>query len=141
MADGWSKSISASSGMIRMSLEDMGEQIASFRMNPADIKLVQRCQEVSAFFEDLRDKTPDNATLEEAAQFNDEMETKICYLLGYDAKQSLFGLLSATSIMGDGNLFIVHVMDQILKAVGPEIKKRQQAMAKAVSKHTAKYQK
>lgn len=134
------KSVSSSLMKFTFSDED-GEVVASFRMNPADIKLVQRCQEVSAFFENLRDKTPDNATLEEAAQFNDEMETKICYLLGYDAKQSLFGLLSATSIMGDGNLFVVHVMDQILKAVGPEIKKRQQAMAKAVSKHTAKYQK
>lgn len=134
------KSVSSSLMKFTFSDED-GEVVASFRMNPADIKLVQRCQEVSAFFEDLRDKTPDNATLEEAAQFNDEMETKICYLLGYDAKQSLFGLLSATSIMEDGNLFVVHVMDQILKAVGPEIKKRQQAMAKAVSKHTAKYQK
>jgi len=134
------KSVSSSLMKFTFSDED-GEVVASFRMNPADIKLVQRCQEVSTFFENLRDKTPDNATLEEAAQFNDEMETKICYLLGYDAKQSLFGLLSATSIMGDGNLFVVHVMDQILKAVGPEIKKRQQAMAKAVSKHTAKYQK
>ena len=134
------KSVSSSLMKFTFSDED-GEVVASFRMNPADIKLVQRCQEVSAFFENLRDKTPDNATLEEAAQFNDEMETKICYLLGYDAKQSLFGLLSATSIMGDGTLFVVHVMDQILKAVGPEIKKRQQAMAKAVSKHTAKYQK
>ena len=133
---------SVSSSLLKFTFSDEeGEVVASFRMIPADIKLVQRCQEVSAFFEDLRDKTPDNATLEEAAQFNDEMETKICYLLGYDAKQSLFGLLSATSIMGDGNLFVVHVMDQILKAVGPEIKKRQQAMAKAVSKHTAKYQK
>ena len=134
------KSVSSSLLKFTFSDED-GEVVASFRMNPADIKLVQRCQEVSAFFEDIRDKIPDNATLEDAGKFNDELENKICYLLGYDAKTSLFGLFSATSIMGDGNMFVVHVMDQILKAVGPEIKKRQQAMAKAISKHTAKYQK
>lgn len=121
--------------------DEDGEVVASFRMNPADIKLAQRCQEVSDFFEDIRDKTPDNATLEDVVKFNDELEDKICYLLGYDAKTSLFGLLSATSVMGDGNMFVVHVMDQIIKSVGPEIKKRQQAMAKAISKHTAKYQK
>lgn len=129
-----------SSSLLKFTFSDEdGEVVASFRMNPTDIKLVQRCQEVSVFFEELRDKTPDNATLEDAVKFNDELEEKICYLLGYDAKQSLFGLLSASSIMGDGNLFVMHVMDQILKAVGPEIKKRQQAMAKAVSKHVAKY--
>lgn len=133
---------SVSSSLLKFTFSDEeGEVVASFRMNPADIKLVQRCQEVSAFFEDIRDKIPDNATLEDACKFNDELENKICYLLGYDAKTSLFGLFSATSIMGDGNMFVVHVMDQILKAVGPEIKKRQQAMAKAISKHTAKYQK
>lgn len=134
------KSVSSSLMKFTFSDED-GEVVASFRMNPADIKLAQRCQEVSAFFEDMRDKTPDNATLEDIVKFNDELEDKICYLLGYDAKRSLFGLLSATSVMGDGNMFVVHVMDQILKSVGPEIKKRQQAMAKAISKHTAKYQK
>ena len=121
--------------------DEEGEVIDSFRMNPADVKLAQRCNEISTFFEDLRDNTPENATLEDAVHLNDELEDKICYLLGYDAKQSLFGLISATSIMGDGNMFVVHVMDQIIKAVGPEIKKRQQAMAKAVSKHTAKYKK
>ena len=129
-----------SSSLLKFTFSDEdGEVIASFRMNPADVKLAQRCQEVSAFFEELRDKTPDNATLEDAVKFNDELEEKICYLLGYDVKQSLFGLISATSIMGDGNLFVVHVMERITKAVGPEIKKRQQAMAKAVSKHVAKY--
>lgn len=131
-----------STSLLKFTFSDEdGEVIASFRMNPADVKLAQRCNEISTFFEELRDNTPENATLEDAVHLNDELEDKICYLLGYDAKQSLFGLISATSIMGDGNMFVVHVMDQIIKAVGPEIKKRQQAMAKAVSKHTAKYKK
>ena len=134
------KSVSSSLMKFTFSDED-GEVVASFRMNPADIKLTQRCEEVCAFFEGIQDKTPDNATFEDVVKFNDEVEDKICYLLGYDAKTSLFGLLSATSVMGDGNMFVVHVMDQIIKSVGPEIKKRQRAMAKAISKHTAKYQK
>lgn len=118
-----------------------GEVIASFRMNPADIKLAQRCKEISAYFEDLREKTPETATLEDAVKFNDELEDKICYLLGYDAKPSLFGIISATSIMGDGDLFAVHVINKIVESVGPEIQKRKDAMAQAVAKHTAKYTK
>ena len=38
-------------------------------------------------------------------------------------------------------MFVVHVMNKIVEAVGPEINKRKQSMAKAVAKHTAKYQK
>lgn len=117
-----------------------GEVLASFRMNPGDIKLAHRCQEISSFFENLSKNTPEHATIEDAVKFNDELEEKFCYLLGYDAKQSLFGLLSATSIMEDGNMFAVHVLDKITEHVGPEIQKRKQAMSAAVSKHIAKYQ-
>ena len=121
--------------------DENGDVVSSFRMNPADIKLAHRCQELSAYFHNLARRVSENETLEDAIKFNDEIEEKICYLLGYDARQSVFGLISATSVMGDGNLFVVHVMNQISKAVGPEIKKRQQAMANAVSKHTGKYKK
>lgn len=121
--------------------DDEGETVASFRMNPADVKLAQRCQEISAYFEGLRDKTPQTATLNDAVALNDELEGKICYLLGYDAKQSLFGQISATSVMSDGNMFVVHVMNKIIDVIGPELQKRKQSMAKAVKKHTAKYEK
>lgn len=120
--------------------DDDGEVIASFRMNPADVKLAQRCQEVAAFFDELKEKTNNTETLEDALKFNDELESKFCYLLGYDAKQSLFGFLSATSVLGDGRMFAVCVMDRIVEAVVPEIQKRKQSMEAAVAKHTAKYQ-
>ena len=62
---------SVSSSLLKFTFrDDEGGVVAFFRMNPADIKLVQRCQEVSAYFEERRDKIPDNATLEEAAQYN-----------------------------------------------------------------------
>ncbi|MBO5837281.1 MAG: hypothetical protein J6Q92_05245 [Oscillospiraceae bacterium] len=121
--------------------DEDGEVVASFRMNPADVKLAQRCQEISAYFRDIRDQIPETATLEDAVKFNDELEDKICYLLGYDAKQSLFGIISATSILGDGNLFAVRVVNKIVESVGPEIQKRKNAMQQAVEKHTAKYTK
>lgn len=121
--------------------DDEGEIVASFRMNPADVKLAQRCQDVSTYFEGLKDKMPKAATLDDVVKFNDELEEKICYLLGYDAKESLFGMISATSVMSDGNMFVVHVMNKIIEAIEPELRKRKQSMAAAVAKHTAKYAK
>lgn len=120
--------------------DEDGEVVASFRMNPADIKLCKRCQEVSAYYESLKDRTSEAASIDEVAQFNDELEEKICYLLGYNARESLFGMISATSIMADGNMFAIHVMNKIVEVVGPEIKKRQKSMEKA-AEYTAKYQK
>jgi hypothetical protein len=135
-----SKNISIGSAFLKFTFTDEdGEVFSSFRLNPADIKLGQRCQELAAYFSSLSERIPQTATVEEAVKFNDEMEDKICYLLGYDAKQSLFGQISATSIMADGNMFAVHVMNQIVDAVGPEIEKRKNAIKKA-EQYTAKYQ-
>lgn len=120
--------------------DDEGEVFASFRMNPADVKLAKRFQESGEYFKNIGDKMPQNASLDDVFQFNEELEEKICYLLGYDAKQSLFGQVSATSIMEDGNLFILHVFNVIAEKVAPELQKRKQSMAAAVAKHTAKYQ-
>lgn len=120
--------------------DDDGDILASFRMNPADVKLIQRCQDTSDYFENLSGKVPENAGVNDVLTFNNEIEEKICQLLGYDAKQSLFGLISATSIMADGRMFAVHVMDKIIEAVGPELERRKQSMAAAVAKHTAKYE-
>ena len=121
--------------------DEDGDVLASFRINPLDMKLAQRFQEASAFFEDLQSKTPENATLDEIIKLNDAIEEKICFVLGYDARESLFGQISATSIMGDGTMFITLVVEKILDHIGPEIERRQKSMNKAVEKHTAKYTK
>lgn len=131
---------SLSSSFQKYQFTDDGEVIASFRMNPADIKLAQRLQDAGDYFEELGDNMPENATIEDAIKFNDAIEQKICDVLGYDARASLFGLVSATSIMADGNMFVMHVLDVIKEHAFPEIQKRNQAMAAAVAKHTAKYE-
>lgn len=130
------------SALVKFTFSDAeGDVIASFRMNPADVKLANRCKEVSEFFKNLRDNAPDNASLEDVVKFNDELEDKICYLLGYDAKDALFGHVSATTICEDGELFAVKVINAIIEAVVPEMQKRKAAMVSAIAKHTAKYKK
>lgn len=119
---------------------DDGYEYASFRVNPTDVKLAKRFQEVGEYFKNIGDRLPENASLDDVFQFNEELEEKVCQLLGYDAKQSLFGQVSATSIMEDGNLFVLHVFNVIAEKVAPELQKRKQSMANAVAKHTAKYQ-
>lgn len=119
--------------------DEDGEVLASFRMNPADVKLARRAEEVSEYFKNLSKNAPEEASLETVCKLNDEVESKICYLLGYDVRECLFGVISATSVMADGNMFVHLVMDKIASTIAPEIQKRQKAMEKAVNKHTAKY--
>ena len=132
---------SIASSLLKFTFTDEdGDVVAHFRMNPADIKLAQRCKEVSSYFENMSKSAPEEASLEYVCKINDEVECKMSYLLGYDVKECLFGEISATSVMADGRMFVAVVMDTIAKAVEPEVQKRQEAMANAVAKHTAKYQ-
>lgn len=115
-----------------------GDLIGKCRINPADPKLVLRCEEVSEYFSGSKS---DPASAAELAALNDEVEEKICYLLGYDARADLFGMLPACSVLPDGELFVAKVMEAITRFLEPEIKKRKENMQAAISKHTAKYAK
>ncbi len=118
-----------------------GDVIASFKLNPTDIKLAKRCEEVAEQLEKMSETAPQFATVEDAAKYNDDLESKVCYMLGYDARASLFGLLSATTILPNGTLFAQKVVETIVQSIEPEIKKRTEKMQAAVAKHTAKYNK
>lgn len=132
---------SISSSLMTFNFRDEDDTVvASFKMNPADVKLAKRCEELAAYFEKLHETLPEQHSMDDLVKLNDEMEEKICYLLGYNARQSLFGMISATSIMADGKMFVVTVVDVITENIAPVVKQRVEAMAAAVEKHTAKYE-
>lgn len=126
-------------GIVKFTFEDEdGDVFSSFRMNPTDINLAKRAEEVSEYFTN-RGKEEKFETFEDAARYNKEIEDKICYLLGYDARDEVFGCVPATSISSDGEIFASVVLDFIVDKLKPEIEKRRTAMQNAINKHTGKY--
>lgn len=120
--------------------DDDGDIVSSFRMNPADIKVAIRSEEVSKYLEERKNALSGNMSAADMAKFNDELEEKICYVLGYDARSELFKApLTATTILPSGDLFAVAVMDKIVEALKPEIEKRRSSMEKAAAKYTDRY--
>ena len=117
-----------------------GDVVASFRLNPADVRLVGRIQEAAKFFAQAAKEAPEKATAEDILKFNNAVEDKICDVLGYDARQSLFGFMSATTVLEDGEIFAKKILDKIEKAAVQEIHKRKETLMAAVRKHTAKYE-
>ena len=120
--------------------DDDGEVVASFRLNPADVRLAGRVQEAANLFRKAAQSAPEQATVADILKYNNNVEEEICRVLGYDAHQELFGFMSATTILEDGEMFSQKILDMISEAVLPEIQKRKAALAAAVKKHTAKYE-
>lgn len=120
--------------------DDDGKVVASFRMNPADVRLAGRVQEAANFFRKAAQSVPEQATAADILKYNNNVEEEICRVLGYDARESLFGFMSATTILADGEMFAQKILKKIEEAVLPEIQKRKAALAAALKKHTAKYE-
>lgn len=129
---------SVSVGKLNFTFTDEdGNAFSSFRMNPADFSIAARCSEVSEYFSEHEDISGES--IEGVLLFNKELEEKICYILGYDARDSIFGEVSAATVLPNGDLFAMVVLDTIAKAVKSESEKRAKKSDDAVKKYTAKY--
>lgn len=118
--------------------DEDGDVFASFRLNPADVNVAKRCEEVGTYFAGRKDL--DFSSIDDVLRCNQEMEDKISYILGYDAHESLFGNIPATTVMESGEMFVMVVVKTIADAVKSEAKKRASRMKEAVEKYTSKYE-
>lgn len=129
------------SGLLKFTFTDSdGEIFSHFMMNPADAALSARCNEVSEYFANAQNSLPENPTVSEIAKCGEILKEKLDYLLGYKASETMFnGIISPTTVTANGDLFALVVLDTIVNAVEPEIRKRKKKMEKAIAKYTEKY--
>ena len=117
-----------------------GELIATFKMNPTDVNLIQRCEEVGNFFTEASERMSKVHTGADVIALNKEIEEKFDYMLGYEAHQTLFGNLTATTILPSGDIFAIVVLDRIRAGIEPEIQTRKDRMQSAMEKYTGNYE-
>ena len=114
---------------------------SSFKLNPTDINVAARAEELTEYFEQFKDSIQKVTSGKEMAELNKQIEDKINYL-GYEASKDLFKEpITATTVFGNGQVFAYIVLDKIVEAIAPEIEKRKKKMKAAVNKYTEKYTK
>lgn len=119
--------------------DEDGDVLTKFKINPADIGLMARCEEVAAFFELEKAFLESANTPKIMLEVNNVIEDKINYLLGTEDNSIFVRPLTATTIMPDGRIFAELVMDTVINSVKPEIEKRAKAKKERLAKYTAKY--
>lgn len=136
----WNVKSDSVTGVMKFALlDDDGDTIASFKLNPTDINLATRLEKAGEFFGDLAKSAPDSANLTQVQKYNDELEENLAKVIGGDCRVSLFGKLPAITIMPSGKLFALELFEVMTTHVAPAIIERRQKMQSAVSKHTAGY--
>lgn len=115
---------------------------SSFKLNPTDINVVARAEEVIEYFKQFEDSIQKATSGKEMAELNKQIEDKINYLLGYEASKDLFKEpITATTVFGNGQVFAHIVLDKIAEVIAPEIEKRKKKMQAVANKYTEKYAK
>lgn len=136
----WKITTDSITGMMKFRLEDDdGDVVASFRLNPADIRMLKSLESVCAEAQEMAENAPSLATVAEVEAYNDKLENLVCTGLGIK-HEAVFGVIPGTTILPDGDLFATNVLSTAADAMAPEIVKRKASMQAAAAKYTAKYQ-
>lgn len=126
--------------MMKFRLEDDdGDAVASFRLNPSDVRMLKGLEAACAEAQKMAENAPSIATIAEAEAYNDKLESIICTGLGIK-HDSVFNVVPGTTILPDGDLFATNVLSTVADVMAPEIVKRKAQMQSAAAKYTAKYQ-
>lgn len=136
----WNVKTDSVTGVMKFALlDDDGDTVASFKINPTDINLASRLEKAGEFFGGLAKNAPDSADLTQVQQYNDALEENLAQVIGGDCRASLFGNLPAITIMPSGKLYVLELFDVMTTHIAPTIVERRQKMQTAVDKHTVKY--
>lgn len=113
------------------------EVFSEIRLNVMDPGLVLRIEAAVAHFRSAAKKPI--TSQEEWQAFNDDLEEQICNIVGYDARKSAFGKVSAAAILPSGERFGALVLRTISKHGAAEINKRRKRMAEIAHRYTGRY--
>ncbi len=135
----WTIKTDSITGLMKFRLTDEdGDAVASFRLNPADARMLKGLGTACAEAQKMAETAPAVATTEDIAAYNDKLEGIICNGLGIK-HDAVFGVIPGTTILPDGDLYAVHALAVVADAMAPEVAKRKAQMRDAAAKYTAKY--
>ena len=135
----WTIKTDSITGLMKFRLTDEdGDAVASFRLNPADARMLKGLETACAEAQKMAETAPSVATTDDIAAYTDKLEGIICDGLGIK-HDAVFGVIPGTTILPDGDLYAVHVLGTVADVMAPEIEKRKAQMQDAAAKYTAKY--
>lgn len=135
----WTIKTDSITGMMKFRLtDDDGDPVAAFRLNPTDARMLGRLEKACAEAQAMGENAPTAMAPDDVVAYNDKLEGIILDALGLK-HDAVFGVISGTTILGDGDLYAVNVLGTVADVLAPEIAARKAKMQGVAAKYTAKY--
>lgn len=136
---GKSIEMNVGSALTKIEFKDEDGVVLGFlKINLTDVRLVGKLNDCAEFFMNYKFE---GTNVEKLMAIDNDLMDKFCYVLGYDCRETLFGVLSPTTIFEDGRMFAISILEKISEVFSAQVKQRAEARAKAMQKYTQKYQK
>ena len=117
--------------------DEDGIVLGFLKINLTDVRLIGKLEACGKFFKNYQFEGND---LDKLIALDRDLMDRFCYVLGYDCRETLFGVLSPTTIFEDGEMFAITILNRISEEFSETIKQRAEARAMAIQKYTQKYQ-
>lgn len=117
-----------------------GQEIGTFDINPADLDMVRRFEEVAAYLDGLSVELEKEDAEKAFEKATEEIKEKFDYLFKADVSKSFFAVMNPFTPLASGEFFIENVIDAIGKVVQEVFKVRTRKVNARVNKYTDKYQ-
>lgn len=111
-----------------------GTSVGVAFLNTNDIRIPSRVTEIIDYMKTI---DIDNCNYETLHHYNDMLEDKFCGLFGYDCRQSLFCILSPTTIC-NGKYAAILILEKVMEALSDEIKEKAAKRAEIIGKYVKK---
>lgn len=129
-----------------------GKILSEFSFNPSDTGLVERYNEFSDGFEELRKsineyetnsngKSDFEKTNEQLKKINTVIYEKMDKFLNANAAEDIFKVMGPLSPLPSGDYYFTFILEQILKKIENATGARMQKIDMKIRKHTEKYRK
>lgn len=122
-------------------VNSQGAVTGSFLFNPTDLDIVQRCEKVIDYFNNLQMPDSENIDMDMVNGISDQIKSQFDYLLDSEASVTLFAHCNPLSPREDGTLYCEYVLETITRFIEKEYNVRTKKTQARISKYTRKYQK
>lgn len=130
-------------GLEEYTIEDKnGTVLGKFEMNPADVELVKRYEQVAETVSHIADDIDESKDIVDIlAEMESRLNKQIDYLFNSNVSQSFFSITSPFTVLASGEFYVENVLNAIGKLIEAETGKRFEKVQTKISKYTSKYHK
>lgn len=128
-------------GLEKFTIEDKkGTVLGEFEMNPSDMELVKRYEQVADAISHVSDGIEKEEDIAIAlVKIENKVKEQINYLFNADVADNFFSITSPFTLLANGDFFIENVLNAIGELIKAETGKKFKKIQTKVNKYAVKY--